>query len=407
MFTISATLVTSLLGFLYWFVAARVASPSTIGYASALMSAATAAALLTGLGVSGFVVERLPGYERTGEWAPFLNHCIWGTALFSAVGAAVVGLVVDRRVLAALGAPWVTPLLVVSAACISVLGILERAFLSARRAELGVLLATVLAGSKVASLGALVLATADAVVMFGAWAVALVVTCGIGMYVVTPRTGHGHLGWPAIIRPARGDLVRVLGHHITSVGGIITPYILPLIVVSRLNAASNAYFYTSWMVGSAFFIISPAVSNSLFAEASRAGESLSNRTRRALRLLAFMLPLPILGGVLLGHVVLSFFGPAYAAHGYALLVILAVSAIPDAFTNVAVAVLRIEGRLRRSSLLNAAMGAVAIAGAWALLPVWGLVAAGVAWLVAQVLGSLAVVPVIVRAVRGARVPVSP
>ena len=66
--TISATVTTSLFGFLYWFIAARVAPPSAIGYASALMSAATAASLLTALGVNGLVVERLPGVERTGQW---------------------------------------------------------------------------------------------------------------------------------------------------------------------------------------------------------------------------------------------------------------------------------------------------------------------------------------------------
>jgi O-antigen/teichoic acid export membrane protein len=400
LFNISATVVTSLLGFTYWFVAARIAPASTVGYASALMSAATAASLLTYLGVGGLVVEQLPRFERTGEWPSFLSRWIWVTALASAAAATMFALVVDRTLVDAVGAAWVTPLLALCTACLTTLGILDRAFTSARRADLGLLLAALLAVGKVASLGALALAAAGLGVMLGGWAVALVVTSAIGMLLVAPRVGHGRLGWPKAPPPVRAELVRVLGHHVTSVGGIMTPYILPIIVLARLDAASNAYFYSSWMIGSVFFIISPAVASSLFAEGSRVGGSLTDRTRRALRLLALLLPLPIVLGVLAGPLVLALFGDAYAAHGYALLVVLAVSALPDAFTNVAVAVLRIKGHLRRSSALNTGMGVVALVGAWALLPAWGLVAAGIAWLTAQVLGSLAVAPMMVGVLRG-------
>ena len=243
------------------------------------------------------------------------------------------------------------------------------------------------------------LAASDVAIMLSGWTVALVLSCAIGICLLAPRVGHGRLGRPRVLRPTRSDLGRVLGHHVTSVGGIMTPYILPIIVVARLDAASNAYFYTSWMIGSVFFIISPAVSNSLFAEGSRSRAALAERTRRALRLLAILLPLPILAGVLLGRYILMIFG-AYAEHGYTLLVILAVSALPDALTNVAVAVLRIKGHLRRSSALNTGMGLVALAGAWAFLPVWGLEAAGIAWLTAQVLGAVTVTPMLLRTLRG-------
>lgn len=399
--TMSSTVLTSLLGFVYWLVAARVAPASEVGYVSALMSGATAASLLTGLGASIYMLERLPGFERTGEWARFLTSWIWSTSLLSGVTAAILGVVFVRDAVDAVGTRWVLPVLVVSAICLTALGILDRAFMSARRADLGLLLAAGLAAGKVLSLGALVPAASESFAMLVGWAVVLLATCAVGMRVVAPWAGHGQVGAPTVPRPGRGAVLRVLGHHATSVSGIITPYLLPIMVVARMDAASNAYLYASWMVGSAFFIVSPSVAASLFSEASRDPATLGQRTRGALRLLMILLPLPILGAVLLGRIVLRIFGPAYASEGYVLLAILAVSAIPDALTNVAVALMRVKGLLRRSSALNAGMGAVALGGAWALMPTWGLIGVGVAWLVAQTLGALVVAPLIIGALRRA------
>src|SRR5438477_3291068 len=84
------------------------------------------------------------------------------------------------------------------------------------------------------------------------------------------------------------------------------------------------------------------------------------------------------------------FGPSYVRHGLALLVILTISAVPDAITNVYVAVLRVQHHLRQAALLNIAMAALTLLLAWVLLPVLGIAAAGWAWLAAQSLGSVAV-----------------
>jgi len=61
--------------------------------------------------------------------------------------------------------------------------------------------------------------------------------------------------------------------------------------------------------------------------------------------------------------------------------------VPDAITNLYVPVLRVRGRLRASGTLTMGMAAIAVAGAWAVAPAGGLTAVGIAWLVAQSLGS--------------------
>ena len=53
-----------------------------------------------------------------------------------------------------------------------------------------------------------------------------------------------------------------------TLGNALPLYLLPVIVVTRLSATANAYFYITWMVGGIFFMISSAVGSSLFAEGS-------------------------------------------------------------------------------------------------------------------------------------------
>ena len=97
---------------------------------------------------------------------------------------------------------------------------------------------------------------------------------------------------------------------------------------------------------------------------------------------------PMIVMVVAGRLVLRVFGSAYPSHGYVLLVVLVLSAIPDAITNVAVAMMRVEGRLARSAALTLSMSLLALVLAWFWLPPLGIAGAGAAWLVAQSAGSV-------------------
>jgi O-antigen/teichoic acid export membrane protein len=109
-----------------------------------------------------------------------------------------------------------------------------------------------------------------------------------------------------------------------------------------------------------------------------------------------VLLVPVMGVMIAGgRLVLGLFGSSYAAAGYGLLIVLAISAVPDAVSNVAVVVCRVTGRLGYSSALNLGILAMTLAGAWFFLPLFGIAGAGVAWLAAQVVGSVACLPVYV------------
>jgi hypothetical protein len=68
--------------------------------------------------------------------------------------------------------------------------------------------------------------------------------------------------------------------------------------------------------------------------------------------------------------------------------VLAVAAIPDAITNIYVAVLRVRHRLRAAGSLTMGIALITIAGAWIVAPSLKLVGIGIVWLISQTLGSL-------------------
>jgi O-antigen/teichoic acid export membrane protein len=181
-----------------------------------------------------------------------------------------------------------------------------------------------------------------------------------------------------------------VGHHFISLGYTTPMYLLPVFVAARLSLTDTAYFYTTWMLGSFLFMVSPAVAASLFAEGSHAADSVLRKARASAVIIGMLLGPIMLVFFLGGHYIISLFGPGYALHGLLLLTILTVSAVPDAITNIYVSVLRVQKRLRWAALFNLGMGSLVLALAWILLPLLGIVGAGYAWLIAQVTGSLVV-----------------
>jgi O-antigen/teichoic acid export membrane protein len=144
------------------------------------------------------------------------------------------------------------------------------------------------------------------------------------------------------------------------------------------------------------------VCQALLAEGSLQPDALRAKVRAAVLLSSGLLAVPLLVYVLWGNLVLSLFGHTYAVHGTTLLVILAVSAIPDLITNVAVARYRVLGRLGAAAVVNGLIALVAVVGATWALPRYGIDGAGWAWAIAEVVGCLALVAV--QAIDGARAP---
>ena len=416
LYLMASTVTTGGLGYLFWIIAAHIFTKQEIGVSSAVISFCSTISLITYLGPSAMLIERLPEREHSPEWTVvFYRTCSATAIVASLVMAAVLPtILISYSYRSFFAGPTEILLAIASVATTTLLNLIGSAFIAARRAGRYLSLQTLVSVEKLvclfplAALGAVglveawVASTAIGIVVAIAW---LVPTMGLGKrpnyesrrsiripqrVQHRPRKQARHRRRPSVL--SRSYIRRLVGQHLISIGGALTPLLLPVLVVTRLGAEPNAYFYVTWMMGSAFFMVSPSVATAVFAEGVRAKASLKNEIAKAMKLIAMLLIPAMLVMIAGGRIILGLFGTSYAAAGYRLLILLAISAIPDAVSNVATAVWRVTYRLEYAAVLNLGIMVIALASAWFLMPSLGITGVGVAWLIAQTWGALASLP---------------
>jgi O-antigen/teichoic acid export membrane protein len=388
----ATTVSNSGLGYVFWVVAARRFSPEQVGAATAIISAATIAATICDLGLRTTLMQELPQTRSGLAWSSRISTGLIIGGVSSAIGGCFAWLVVSllsKQVDGLVEGLWPIGVIALTMA-LTLSTMLDGVSTAEKRADQILTRNVVIATSKLALL------TVAAFVL-SAPTQAVFVSAAIGTVVGVAYTLHWQLrslhpdwsftttGTLESFRVLRGSLV---GHHITNLGGWLPPFVLPLEVVILLGTRQNAYFTITWLIGNVFFMVSPSVASALFVAGRWDPAGQPDLTRRAAKLIAFLLtPIALVLGIG-GHFILSIFGPGYATFGYPLLLVLIASALPDAITNVRIGQLRAQRRLGEAARLNAVMAVIAIVAAWFLLPVLGIVGGGIAWLVAQTCGSI-------------------
>jgi O-antigen/teichoic acid export membrane protein len=380
---ILAQVVSAAVGILFWGLLSRNYPSDDVGQATTLIATASAITLLMTAGLAPALMLVIPRVTSPGDSATvgWLAAGVFGA--LGALGGAIVGVALPVLTpnFAFMGSGW-TPLILAAITGASATGIVADAVATAlKRTWLVAVRALAFSVSKVVLLAILLALGLPPLSAVGAsWALCAVVT------------GVAVLGWgtawtaPRRWRFAGQTLSRGISHHHTAgLGSGLPPFLLPIMVTGALGASVSAQFSIAWMIASAFFMVSPAVAAAALAHGAADSHDLRGQLRRASTLTALLITPPIAICLLAGATLLGVFGDGYRVAA-PLLALLAVSAIPDAVTNLAVTLERIRGNLRRATTINVAVGGVAIAGVWILLPVAGLIAPGIGWLAGQMAG---------------------
>jgi hypothetical protein len=418
LYLMASTIVTAGLGYIFWAFAAHAFTSQEVGIGSAIISLCSTAALFTYLGSFAMLIQRLPASEHSSRWTATLIRVCSVTAMVTAAAIAVAVPVLRTSSNYRLFFNSVPPILVavVGASAWTLVNLLGAAFIAARRAGRLLSIQTLVSMAKVLLVFPLAAAGIGATGLVDAWVASSVLGVIAGAVWLVPEMGLGQRSGlhphrreavaphfqlrqhrpprhrRGLVSPSGGSVLEWLGQHLTSAGGVLVPLILPILVVLRLGVVQNAYFYITEMMGAAFFMVSPSVAQAVFAEGVRAHSELRTMVAKALRVIAALLAPAMAIMILGGRLILRLFGTSYAAAGYALLILLAISALPDAVSNVAVAVCRVTRRLGYSTALNLGILVMTLGGAWFLMPLLGITGVGVAWLGAQTIGAIASLP---------------
>jgi O-antigen/teichoic acid export membrane protein len=344
---VATTLVTSGLGFFFWWLAARRFSPEAVGFASTIISAMM---LLGTIGVLGFgtllmgELPRQPGKEKS----------LISTAIIT-VGLAggVLG------ILFAVMSPWLSPdfrVLVESLASISLFSsgvcltamalVIDQALIGLLRGGLQFWRNVIMAGVK---LGALLVAglwftNRSGLTIYVTWAIGNLLSFVMVAFLVWPKQWNLNAYLPqwGLLRKL-GRLA--LGHHALNLALQVPGLVLPILVTSLLSVRMNAYFYTAWMVANLIYAGPTALATVLYAVVAADHALLKPKTRLTLK---FSLLIGLIGSAFLmigSEWILSFFGASYAKEAGWSLRILGLGIFPLIIRAHFVTIFRIFNRL--------------------------------------------------------------
>lgn len=390
----ASTAVNGLLGFVYWGAAARGYSTADVGVATALLSAMTLAALIATLGLGQTIIQRLPRAADT-SWSVHVNAVVFAGGVAGAVtgAASVAVLPLLSHDFALVTRPAFGCLVVVGTAVLTVANLLDYVFI-AQRAAHHVLARSALFGATklVLLLAPLALAPFGVTTVIVSWIAGAAITSVVTIRWLVPRLGHRHRWTPRGVAALMRELApQLLLNHLISLSAVLVPTLMPALVVARLSATANAYFYIAWLISNILLTVSAAVSGAMLAEGSHDPDSLTAQMRKGARLIAGLLIAPVLLLCLAGQPLLGLFGQQYAQHSYHPLLLFLLVVAPDAVTNIYITVLRVRGEHRVAALVNVVMSVVTLALAWVLLPRMGVNGAGLSWAAGQVAGVLILV----------------
>ncbi|MET7983647.1 MULTISPECIES: hypothetical protein [unclassified Streptomyces] len=379
-----SSLVNAGLGFFFWTFATHWYDEQTVGLSySALM----ASLLLTGIGqlnLNDFLVRFVPTAGRRSR--RLVLACYAASTAFSVVVAlvflALIPVISPR--LGFLLTPVTATCFVVATAGYAVFVLQDGALTAVRMPGWVVGENLIFALVKILLLGlGAALGFFSGILL--SWAGALIVSLIVANAVLMGRGIPRHERETVTAPPPPRMLGYAAADYFGSLFRVAGFTVVPLIVLNTLGAEQSAFYSVAWGVAYVPYLIARNMGTSLLAESVRGPERLVQHSLRVLRHSGLLL-----GGVTVVLVVaapqiLSIFGAAYAAEGSALLRLLALSALPNLLLSVAIDVARAQRRLRWAVWLQVAMCVLVLGLTLLLLPVVGLVGAGVAWLATQCL----------------------
>ncbi len=388
--------VNSVLGLLYWVVAARTHPAAEVGRGNALVALMMVLATLAQLNLGQALIRFLPRSGAAGRRFLLTAYAIAVplSGLAAAGVAAYCHLVLPPSdplsMTVGLGV-W----FVVATMAWSVFNLQDAALTGLRAAvwvpvENGIYgLAKLVVLVSVVGAGVFVSWTAPVLVL-------VVPVTGLLLLRVLPR--HARQG-PAEL-PSRRVLTRyVAGDYVGSVFTQVSTMLLPVLVVALLGPEQSGYLLPAQTIFTALNLLSLGITSSLVVEAARDATRATAYARAVLRrVLATVLPAALVLAVAAPWV-LALFGEQYRANATVLLQLLMVSTLPRIPVLLYSSRCRLDNRTGRLAVLQAGQAVVLVGGTVVLAGPLGLVAVGWAVLASQALPALALTPSVVRWLR--------
>ncbi len=377
---------TSVLGVLYWVIAARFYSTEAVGINSAAISTMTFLSTAARLYLDGALIRFLP---RSGERATRLIKYSYLIGGLASVVIGVIFLLGLNLWAPALGFLRSSTLMVITFLVATVASCIftdqDGAMIGLRQAHWVPVENILFAVAKIVMLFLLAKVVPEYGI-YASWVIPLIISLIPVNLLIFLKLLPKHI--KESTEPETSVGPKEIFHY---AGGLYAGYIfsaaslrlLPLVVLQVVGSHAAAYFTLPWMIITSMQLIIPSMYGSLTVEASRDQSKLVKYSRQAFTQTARLLVPMILFLFAVGPYLLRLFGKNYAAESDTLLRLLCLALLPQIVTGLYFGIARIHKAVGGVVKVQAGLFVMNITLSYALLEKFGITGVGISWLISQ------------------------
>jgi O-antigen/teichoic acid export membrane protein len=382
---VASALGTSLLGVVFWALAARSYSASTLGIQSAILSASFFLSAISRAAINDSLVRFIP---VAGSSTKPLISTSYAVSLVLGGSVAAVFLLGIR-----LWSPeleflrddpgWFVAFTLLTA--LTCVFFLQDGVLIGMRRSVWLPLENALMGGVKLGLLPVFAIIAPSVGIFASWNAPIPLAVLIVNLIIYLRLAPGHRDASNGFGPLKPrQVIRyALGNFIGSAILLGSVYLMPVLVLNRAGTEATAYFFLPWTIFLALQAIPTSTSFALTVEGVVDPGKISAYCRRALfHGLALVAPAVVVLAVGASRF-LDIFGGDYSREGSELLRWLALAALPSVIVAVGLAFVRIQARSFMVAVINGALFSSLFCSSYLLVPHHGIRAIGIAAFVSE------------------------
>jgi O-antigen/teichoic acid export membrane protein len=195
------------------------------------------------------------------------------------------------------------------------------------------------------------------------------------------------------------------GDYLGTVLFMATGTLLPVLILARLGKAEAGYFASAYLIIYALDLITVNLGVALMVEGAMDRSLLPHHAATVVRRILAIIGPAVAVLLVFAPRVLGVFGPAYAVHGSGLLRLLAVAVLAKAVTSFYIALSRVERRVGQIAFWQAILLVSITGSSWWLMGRLGIDGVGLGYLASQVVVALCLLPSIFR-ILGRKEPVA-
>lgn len=378
-----STGIMSVLGFFFWMIGTRLFTPNQVGLAITILSIMALITSFSLLGLNTGLIRYLPKAKDKNKK---INTCFTFVALVTIIISVIflLGLetfsskllFIKKNVIFSFIFIW---FMIVS----SFSALIDSIFIALRSTKFILIKNTIFGFLKIFLLFAFVWLGAYGI--FTSWMISLMIAVVFSFAILVYKFEY-KLRFVFHDKIIRKIGKYSFGNYVAGFIGGLPIMILPLLILSKLDAEQVAYYYIAMMITTLLFTVSRATTQSLFAEGSYNGGQMKSQIKRAGKIIALLLIPGIFLILFFGEYILLAFGKNYSIQGFKFLQLLALSGVFIGVNSIFETLLRVKKKIK-SLIFISIFTTILILGGSYLLINKGLIGIGYAWGVGNMIVS--------------------